>query len=45
MLLNCTTFKCFRYLTFLRYLNDAEEGAETAFPIVNNATYHENVRE
>lgn len=25
------------------YLNDVEEGGETAFPVADNATYHENV--
>ena len=45
MLLSYTTFKCFRYLTFIMYLNDVEEGGETAFPIADNATYHENVSE
>lgn len=45
MLLSCTTFKYFRYLTFIMYLNDVEEGGETAFPIADNATYHENVSE
>ena len=45
MLLTCTTFKYFRYLTFIMYLNDVEEGGETAFPIADNATYHKNVSE
>lgn len=31
-----------RYVTFIMYLNDVEEGGETAFPVADNATYHEN---
>ncbi|XP_071952266.1 transmembrane prolyl 4-hydroxylase-like [Antedon mediterranea] len=29
-----------RYLTFMLYLNDVEEGGETAFPIANNETFN-----
>ena len=28
----------FRYITILYYLNDVEEGGETAFPVADNAT-------
>ena len=28
----------FRYITILYYLNDVEEGGETAFPMADNAT-------
>ena len=28
----------FRYMTILYYLNDVEQGGETAFPIADNAT-------
>ena len=32
-----------RYLTLLYFLNDVEEGGETAFPIADNETYDEDV--
>lgn len=32
-----------RYITVLYYLNDVEEGGETAFPIADNATYSTEV--
>ncbi|CAB3991735.1 transmembrane prolyl 4-hydroxylase-like, partial [Paramuricea clavata] len=33
-----------RYLTVLYFLNDVEEGGETAFPIADNETYDDDVR-
>ncbi|XP_033118303.1 transmembrane prolyl 4-hydroxylase-like isoform X2 [Anneissia japonica] len=30
-----------RYLTFMVYLNDVEEGGETAFPVANNKTFNQ----
>ncbi|XP_071841891.1 transmembrane prolyl 4-hydroxylase-like [Apostichopus japonicus] len=32
-----------RYATIMVYLNDVEEGGETAFPVANNETYDEEV--
>ena len=32
-----------RYLTVLYFLNDVEEGGETAFPVANNETFDEDV--
>lgn len=29
----------FRYITVLYYLNNVEEGGETAFPVADNATF------
>lgn len=34
----------FRYITILFYLNDVEEGGETAFPVADNGTLDANVR-
>lgn len=36
-------FLC-RYLTVLYFLNDVEEGGETAFPVADNETFDEEVR-
>lgn len=33
-----TVTHLFRYITILYYLNDVEEGGETAFPMADNAT-------
>lgn len=33
-----TVTHLFRYMTILYYLNDIEEGGETAFPMADNAT-------
>ena len=30
---------CFRFITVLYYLNDVEEGGETAFPVADNETF------
>ena len=32
-----------RFITIMIYLNDVEEGGETAFPAANNKTYDEEV--
>ena len=32
-----------RFMTIMIYLNDVEEGGETAFPAANNKTYDEEV--
>lgn len=37
-------FFLFRYITVLYFLNDVEEGGETAFPVANNATFSTEVR-
>ena len=34
----------FRYMTILFYLNDVEEGGETAFPVAQNQTLDYQVR-
>ena len=35
---------CFnRYITILYYLNDVEEGGETAFPVADNETFDQQV--
>ena len=34
---------CCRFITLMAYLNDVEEGGETAFPAADNATYDSNV--
>lgn len=36
-------FFLFRYATILYYLNDIEDGGETAFPVVDNATFDKQV--
>ena len=33
----------FRYITILYYLNDVEEGGETAFPVADNKTFDQQV--
>lgn len=33
----------YRYLTIGYYLNDVPSGGETAFPIADNGTYHQEV--
>ena len=38
-----TFFFLFRYATILYYLNDIEDGGETAFPVVDNATFDKQV--
>ena len=38
-----TFFFVFRYATILYYLNDIEDGGETAFPVVDNATFDKQV--
>ena len=32
-----------RYITILYYLNDVEEGGETAFPVADNETFDQQV--
>lgn len=32
-----------RYVTILYYLNDVEEGGETAFPVADNETFDQQV--
>lgn len=34
---------CYRYATVLYYLNDVEEGGETAFPVVDKTTFDRKV--
>ena len=34
-----------RYITVLFYLNSVEGGGETAFPVADNSTYEEMVRQ
>ena len=36
-------FFLFRYATILYYLNDIEDGGETAFPVVDNVTFDKQV--
>ena len=38
-----TFFFLFRYATILYYLNDIEDGGETAFPVVDNAAFDKQV--
>ena len=38
-----TFFFLFRYATILYYLNDIDDGGETAFPVVDNATFDKQV--
>ena len=33
----------YRYITILYYLNDVEEGGETAFPVADNKTFDQQV--
>ena len=33
----------FRFITVLYYLNDVDEGGETAFPVADSDTYVHNV--
>ena len=33
-----------RFITIMVYLNDVEEGGETAFPAAHNKTYDDEVR-
>ena len=32
-----------RYATILYYLNDVEDGGETAFPVADSPTFHKKV--
>lgn len=34
----------YRYITVLYFLNDVEEGGETAFPVADNATFSPEVK-
>lgn len=34
----------YRYITVLYFLNDVEEGGETAFPVADNATFSAEVK-
>ena len=34
----------YRYITFVMYLNDVEEGGETAFPVAEETSYSVKVR-
>lgn len=34
----------YRYITVLYFLNDVEEGGETAFPVADNATFSTEVK-
>lgn len=36
-------FFIFRFITVLYYLNDVEEGGETAFPVADNETFDQQV--
>ena len=36
-------FKPYRYITILYYLNDVEEGGETAFPVADMKNFNETV--
>ena len=36
-------FLSFRYATILYYLNDVEDGGETAFPVADNDTFDKKV--
>ena len=39
-----TRIFCYRYATVLYYLNDVDEGGETAFPVVDEKTFDRKVR-
>ncbi|XP_033126126.1 transmembrane prolyl 4-hydroxylase-like [Anneissia japonica] len=41
--LDYSNYRLCRYITIMYYLNDVEEGGETAFPIADNATASEQV--
>lgn len=38
-----TIFLFCRYITILYFLNDVDEGGQTAFPIADNATFKQQV--
>ena len=40
---NATLALLCRYITVLYFLNDVEEGGETAFPVADNATFSKEV--
>jgi len=37
------SYSFYRYITILYYLNDVEEGGETAFPVADNETFDQTV--
>ena len=37
------SYSFYRYITILYYLNDVEEGGETAFPVADNETFNQEV--